>query len=176
MDSSLYDVFRVSGWLEVVAGGLTRLGGTDVLVAAALVSAYLMHRVGLGWWGACGPLGSLWFCAIVTSYLKDVVDRGRPAAGAGMTSASFPSGHAANTTAFVVALALVMPLATTAVSRKRAVAVSLAVSLLIGWTRLALGVHWASDVVAGWVLGGVVAVFVMRVVVAREEPSAPDSA
>lgn len=173
MDATLHDVFRAGGWIEDLARVLTVLGGTEVLMAAALVSVYLLRRSGLGWWGAVGPIGSLWVCALVTSFLKDFVGRARPEAGADITSAAFPSGHAANTTAFVVALALVMPWVTTAVSKRRALLMAAGFSLAIGWTRLALGVHWTTDVLAGWVLGGAVAVVVVRQVAGREERSRP---
>ena len=162
MDTSLHDFFQTSGWLEDLANGLTRLGGTEVLVAVALVSVYVLRRSGLGWWGSCGPAGSLWICAVLTAFLKDVVDRARPQAGADISSASFPSGHASNTTALVAALAFVLPSASSAISRQRAVIVAVVVSAVIGWTRLALGVHWTTDVLAGWLLGGVVSVTVMR--------------
>lgn len=171
MDSTLHDVFRAGGWIEDLAGALTILGGTDVLVASALVSVYLLRRTRRAWWESLGPLGSLWVCALLTSFLKDMVGRARPEAGADIASAAFPSGHASNTTAFVIALAVVVPRVTTAVSKQGALMAAVGISLVIGWTRLALGVHWATDVLAGWVIGGAVATVVMRIVAARTTTS-----
>ena len=173
MDRALHDFLRADGWVESVAHGMTVLGGTEVLVATAVASVYMLRRAGLGWWASSGPLGSLWVCTVVTTVVKDLVGRARPEAGVGLSSAAFPSGHASNTTALVVALALVVPLVSVAVPRKRALLVAAAASLVMGWTRLALGVHWATDVVAGWVLGASVATVVTRAVVTRELRGSP---
>jgi undecaprenyl-diphosphatase len=64
---------------------------------------------------------------------------------------SFPSGHAANATIVFVALAFLL----TATWPRRALALWAAVwlSILVGVSRLVLGVHWPSDVIAGWAFG-----------------------
>ncbi len=85
--------------------------------------------------------------------IKTVVDRARPSLEAHpvvVHSQSFPSGHAANSMATFLALALFV-----APERWRRPAVALAVtaSLAMGTTRPLLGVHWPSDVLAGWILG-----------------------
>ena len=174
MDAALHDVFRASGLLRDLAATLTRLGGTEVLVAVAVVSVYLLRRAGLGWWAAGTPIASLWTCALLTSFLKDLTDRARPEAGMDLSSAAFPSGHASNTTALAVALALVVPQVIPAMSRRTALSAAAVVSLTIGWTRLALGVHWTTDVLAGWVLGTAVAVAVHRAVRDRGTTTAPN--
>ena len=63
---------------------------------------------------------------------------------------SFPSGHAANSMTLALALALLV-----APVRRRvpAVVVAVTIGILIGLSRLALAVHWPSDVVAGWIEG-----------------------
>src|SRR5205823_6990239 len=64
---------------------------------------------------------------------------------------SFPSGHATSSMVFYVALALLLA------GRSRwgheAVAAAISLSLLIGISRVMLGVHWPSDVIGGWVFG-----------------------
>jgi undecaprenyl-diphosphatase len=99
---------------------------------------------------------------IVTAELKSWFNVARPPrefwlAGAGY--GSFPSGHTANTTALVIATALVLGVVTESRSAQRAVyfTAGLLVSLM-GWSRLALNVHWLSDIVAGWILGSITAV------------------
>jgi undecaprenyl-diphosphatase len=64
---------------------------------------------------------------------------------------SFPSGHAFSSMVFYLALALAL----TGDSRWRWPAASAAVllSLLIGTSRVMLGVHWPSDVIGGWAFG-----------------------
>jgi membrane-associated phospholipid phosphatase len=85
--------------------------------------------------------------------LKVLIGRPRPSIDAhpvATHSSSFPSGHAANTMAVFLAIALI---AAPARYRRHAVTAAVVMSLLVGVTRPYLGVHWPSDVVGGWVLG-----------------------
>ena len=69
-------------------------------------------------------------------------------------NASFPSGHALLSTVFYLTLGVML---TRAFPRKRMKAYVLGcgvlIALLIGLTRIYLGAHWASDVLAGWAVG-----------------------
>ena len=95
--------------------------------------------------------------------LKLLVGRPRPSIDAhpvATHSSSFPSGHATNTMAVFVGIALfVAP----AAYRKHAVIAAVAMSLLVGFTRPYLGVHWPSDVIGGWALGLIAVWIVLRV-------------
>jgi undecaprenyl-diphosphatase len=77
-------------------------------------------------------------------------------------SASFPSGHSANTMAVFVAVALI---AVPARHRRAALISAIAASLVIGATRPFLGVHWPTDVIGGWSFGLLIAL--LAVVVGR---------
>jgi len=92
----------------------------------------------------------------VTSVLKDVFGRVRPAfedGGARYDSLSYPSGHASGIAALVtVGLILAWPLLSGA-ARRMWLALGIALVLVVGLTRMWLGVHYLSDVLGGWTLG-----------------------
>jgi membrane-associated phospholipid phosphatase len=82
--------------------------------------------------------------------LKLIVQRPRPPVVDRLelvTSWSFPSSHSAGTMMTALAFALL------AGGRWPALAAALLVAGVIGWSRVALAVHWPSDVLAGWGLG-----------------------
>jgi undecaprenyl-diphosphatase len=84
--------------------------------------------------------------------LKDGIGRSRPAFEVDWLppSLAFPSGHSANSmTAFLATALILAPPA----RRGAWAAVALALSLIVGVSRIYLGVHWPSDVIAGWALG-----------------------
>jgi undecaprenyl-diphosphatase len=92
---------------------------------------------------------------VVSQLVKALVDRPRPSlAQVAASGASFPSGHATEATAFYAALAVV---AASIVGRRLPrlfIAVAVAIVVLgIAFSRLALGVHYPSDVAAGLLLG-----------------------
>ena len=92
----------------------------------------------------------------VTALLKDAFGRVRPAfedGGAAYDGLSFPSGHSSGIATLVtIALVLAWPRLSTR-QRRLALAVGLALVVLVGLTRMWLGVHFLSDVLGGWALG-----------------------
>ncbi len=92
----------------------------------------------------------------LTVLLKETVGRVRPAfenGGATYEGLSFPSGHSSGIATIVtVAVVLAWPWLTVR-QRRLAVAAGAALVVLVGLTRMWLGVHFLSDVVGGWALG-----------------------
>jgi undecaprenyl-diphosphatase len=87
-----------------------------------------------------------------------------------VTSMSFPSGHAANAMITYMAIALLVPVR----QRNRAIMVGLGLALALqaGWSRVALGVHWPSDVVGGWAFAVFWITLCMRLASARPDAEA----
>src|SRR5690606_40735909 len=69
-------------------------------------------------------------------------------------TASFPSGHAMMSTLVYLTLAAIAARLTASTRLRLYVfAVAIAIALAVGLSRIFLGVHWTSDVLAGWALG-----------------------
>jgi undecaprenyl-diphosphatase len=135
---------------------VTRLGNTDVLAAAVVVVAIGLIATGrrmmaAGW--ALSQAGG----GVLNATLKELFERTRPDyADPILTSGSwsFPSGHAMGTfIACGVGAYLVLRSVSGWGARATVVVIALAWSLVMSFSRLYLGVHYASDVVAGLVAG-----------------------
>jgi membrane-associated phospholipid phosphatase len=140
-----------------------RLLGVAIAVAALVrrnVRAALMLL-------ACAPLSGL-----VTSAAKGLVNRPRPSTMlVAAPSTSFPSGHALEATSALLALlAFLLPMMSRWMGRVAIAATALNL-LLVGIARVALNVHYPSDVMAGWSLGYLY--FLLCLLVFRPSPSAP---
>jgi undecaprenyl-diphosphatase len=102
--------------------------------------------------------------SLCSSTLKVVVDRQRPGGETVIdlpSSASFPSGHATTAFAAAVALSMLVP---------RMAWWALPLAALISYSRVYLGVHYWSDVLAGAALGTAVAIGVVRALRRPLEP------
>ena len=135
---------------------LTHLGDSWVLtgctvVVAALLWACQQRLLATGWLVALAGNGAL------TKILKKLFERVRPEHEHGIAQAhgfSFPSGHSS---ASMAAFAMLAYLATRLLPRPWHLPAVLAAGALIfttGWSRVVLQVHYASDVLAGWLLAG----------------------
>ncbi len=143
-------------WLLEAVRDVTALGG--VLLRNAIAVAGVAALIWLGQRRMATVLGATvasgW---LVNAALKLAVGRARPVIVPQLTEAggaSFPSGHSFNAAVVYVSLALAFA-ALTPSPRLRfgLVGSALALALLIGVSRVWLGVHFPSDVLAGW-LGG----------------------
>jgi undecaprenyl-diphosphatase len=145
--------------LTLLANGVTALAATtSVLLVAAVAAAALLAR---GHWpGALAVVLAVGATQAIVFAIKELVARARPPASTAWIDAAghaFPSAHAASGVALYGLLALY----TLQRLRGRARAAAGAVALLgvgsIGVTRVYLGAHYPSDVLAGWLVGAVVA-------------------
>jgi undecaprenyl-diphosphatase len=141
-------------WLDTVVKAISQLGGTSIAVIGLLVLLVLVLA-------HCRSLALVLTLATVARpliewTLKRLVDRPRPnfeqlVHGEGP---SFPSGHPL---AAIALWGLVPPVVALLTHKRRlwwwSVGVSVTVILLVAMTRVYLGVHWLSDVVAALLLG-----------------------
>lgn len=143
-------------WLAESAAEITALGGYPVIVLAVLIVVGLLlvtRRHG----PALYTVLSVGIGSLISHVLKEFYERPRPNLVEHLDivhTASFPSGHAmVGTVAYLTLAALVARFVDDWRVRVYVVSVALAMAILIGLTRIYLGVHWPSDVAAGWALG-----------------------
>jgi membrane-associated phospholipid phosphatase len=146
------DRARAMDWLLEV---LTAPGLTWVRLLAFLPVLVLLVRRS-AWWTAGWLVATVVLIAPLTTALKELVGRIRPPfadGGARYDSLSFPSGHASGIATLVtVALILFWPLLS-ATARRWALLAGGVLVVVVGLSRMWLGVHYLSDVVGGWSLG-----------------------
>ncbi|MFL6163819.1 MAG: phosphatase PAP2 family protein [Jatrophihabitantaceae bacterium] len=135
---------------------LSAVGGPNIwraLAAVATVGLMRRHQRRT----AALVAGTMTGAAMLSGGTKVLVDRHRPVVAVVIdraTSKSFPSGHAM--TAFVTAGLVVLLLWPGRPARQRALLLIAAalIVLAISFSRLILGVHFLSDVLGGWLIGG----------------------
>ncbi|HWB68423.1 MAG TPA: bifunctional DedA family/phosphatase PAP2 family protein [Solirubrobacterales bacterium] len=143
-----------TGWLTDIAKAVTQLGSAAVVWSLALLCAALLGARRR--WAELGVLLAGMAIAIAGAHeLKAAVDRPRPEGGlVAVAGSSFPSAHAVYSTFYVwLAVTIVMRLRV-GMARGAAVVIGgIALAALVGLSRGYLGVHYLSDVNAGWALG-----------------------
>lgn len=142
--------------VEAVMRDLSGLGSSIVLTIFTLATAgflWVNGRVGR----ALIVAASMSTGVLALTALKVGIGRARPdpaLAAIVQDGLSFPSGHSSMSAIFFLTLGALL---SRGQPRRRVRVYVLGVALLctglIGFSRVALGVHWASDVVAGWAFG-----------------------
>lgn len=150
---------RVPG-VTVVALVLTEIGNTVGSTVVGLVGGAVLARRGHRAEGLCVAAVPL-VASVVFTVLKRILNRARPPEDLqvmAVANESLPSGHA--TMAAAAWTGLVLVLWPRLAARGRTLLTTFAVLWVatIGATRVYLGVHWVSDVLAGWALGAGLAV------------------
>ena len=147
-------------------------GACDVLLDCGVPSDHSIgghrhdRRGGFGRRGGRGPSIASRFALVVrrarpggnaaiVNLIKVLVDRARPAVSVltGFTGRSFPSGHSAGAAACYGTVALLLSLRWSSKNRAAAYGAAVAVAVAVACSRVLLGVHWVSDVVAGLAIG-----------------------
>ena len=173
VEHSLWQFFvdHHPGWLVDAAKLLSFVGDETVLFPVTLlVAVWALYRRRADML-TLAPFAAMVASFFVVGVLKILINRSRPPETnrlVEVASASMPSGHAA----YSAALAMVVWIATEGrAGRKgwRVLAVTLAG--FIGASRLVLAVHWVSDVLAGWVVGGLIGVCVVALLGRRLQSS-----
>lgn len=148
-------ITKLARWFSAL-GSQKVLLPVVVIVAAVLLwrRRYALAGLLVVCWGV--PIG-------LYSLAKYVVSRHRPPMDLWLTKAagtSFPSGHATQSLPAFVALVLVgavwLPRA-----RRPGLVIALVLAAGVGWSRVYLGVHWATDVGAGWLIAAAWVTIVM---------------
>jgi undecaprenyl-diphosphatase len=160
LDGRLADALNraVSGrrWAVDTLQAVSWLGRPPLLALVVVAASTHLLRSGqrrLAWFVALTSAGG----GLLTTVVKLAVDRPRPVVDHPVATAlgdSFPSGHALGSVVVYGCLLLVLLPLVARPRRRGAVRTTAVVVLAIGASRLLLGVHFLSDVVGGWLLGG----------------------
>lgn len=124
--------------------------GLGLLVALALVTRreWALLQVWL-----VGQIGS----GVLITYLKAVFGRPRPVLERPLaveSGLSFPSGHSVSSLVLYGLLSYIMVLTLPRIAARPLILLTLVMGVSIGMSRIVLGVHFFSDVLAGWSVGG----------------------
>jgi undecaprenyl-diphosphatase len=162
-------------WLQEAALEITALGGFTIIgLFITLIVGYLLvtgHR-----WAALYVAVSVAGGAALSTGLKILFDRPRPDIVDHLDvihTASFPSGHAmVGTVTYLTLGGLLVRYARSRAEIAYILCAVLLLSIMVGVTRVYLGVHWPSDVIAGWALGVAWSSFIWAVITTIEMRSA----
>jgi undecaprenyl-diphosphatase len=143
-----------TSWLVDIAEAVTKLGSAAIVWSLAGLCAVVLAARRR--WAEVGVLVVGMLITILGVHeLKDAVDRPRPEGGlVSASGSSFPSAHAAYSTFYLwLAVTIVMRLRVGMARGTAVVVAGIALTAVIGLSRVFLEVHYLSDVTAGWALG-----------------------
>jgi membrane protein DedA with SNARE-associated domain len=155
-DQTAYDMAHdlQADWLTDVAKVLTTLGSGWVTIPIAVLAAIALAawRRWMEFWALV--IGMTLTVALVPE-IKELTDRPRPPDPLiSVGGSGFPSGHAAHGTVYTwLAVTLALRVVPGITRRSLVIVAGIALTALIGLTRVYLRVHWLSDVSSGWALG-----------------------
>ena len=143
-------------WLTKTMVDLTALGGGPFLTLLTLAAAGFLLAA-RKWGMAVFVVIAIAGGALAGNLLKWIFVRARPDLVphlVSVDSASFPSAHAMNSAVTFLTLGVLLS-RTQKERRLKAylMATAIVLTLIVGFSRVYLGVHWPTDVVAGWAFG-----------------------
>lgn len=168
---------RGGPWVHEAVRDTTSLGGvflsTLISIGAVVALLFLRLRREAVLFGATVFIG--W---MLNNAMKALIGRPRPQIVTHLTEAggnSFPSGHSFGSAMIYIAMALAFASLSKRHSvRYTLVGTAMVLSAMIAWTRVMLGVHYPSDVTAGW-LGGAAWAFLAAALLYKPARAAADS-
>ena len=167
----LHDGAEGTGWMSAFRA-VTVMGQPRVAegVLALVAVGFAVRRQ---WWTSCWLISALAVTALGWSLAKVIIQRPRPDIPDQISGWSYPSGHAAEIAcAATLLVILTWRQLRPGVLRGVVVSVWVAIAFLVGLSRLVLGAHYPSDVVAGWLLGILVA-YLLAAVFGIVNPAPP---
>jgi len=154
--AALFRAIQAPPWLAETARDLTGLGSNVVLGLVSIIAAgyaALTRRRHDAARLLAAPVG----CLLLVGIVKTIVGRARPELpldGPLVFTSSFPSSHAALSAAVLtVGTGILIRQQPSRAVTCFIVSAAAGLSILIGLSRIYLGLHWLSDVLAGWTLG-----------------------
>jgi membrane-associated phospholipid phosphatase len=153
--TAAHRLVRRHHWLLTAAQAVTRVGAPRVVDGLAIIVTVVLLLCRR--WRAAGFIAVVrLITALADNGLKVAVARARPVLSHPFTHAhgySFPSGHASGAASIYLPIAVLLLACDRAAIRRSAVALAVAICLLVATSRVLLGVHFPSDVLAGLALG-----------------------
>lgn len=143
-------------WFEELARDITAFGGIGVLVLITAVAAgflVLQRKQHMATYLVIATGGGVFFSTL----LKAAFNRARPDLvphGQAVYTSSFPSGHSMMSAVVLLTIGALLAGAQPSLRLKTyLLSVAVLMTLLVGLSRVYLGVHWPTDVLAGWMAG-----------------------